>query len=114
MYAPDWLSAPFLLLVGFLKSFVQNFPKQRSLQILIFKPTYSVEMHGNQAIAGRECKKGEPKASHKDSKRLFVLKAKTLERQGAFVCLKKFACCSQVPRPLSLHYGFLQARRATS
>ena len=42
--------------------------------------------------------KGEPKASHTDSKRLFVLKAKTLERQGAFVCLKKFACCSQVPR----------------
>ena len=71
-------------------------------------------MHGNQAIAGRECKKGEPKASHTDSKRLFVLKAKTLERQGAFVCLKKFACCSQVPRPLSLHYGFLQARRAAS
>ena len=71
-------------------------------------------MRGNQAIAGRECKKGEPKASHSDSKRLFVLKAKTLERQGAFVCLKKFACCSQVPRPLSLHYGFLQARRAAS
>ena len=44
-----------------------------------------------------------------DSKRLFVLKAKTLELQGAFVCLKKFACCSQVPRPLSPHYGFLQA-----
>ena len=78
------------------------------------KPTYSVEMRGNQAIAGRECKKGEPKASHTDSKRLFVLKAKTLERQGAFVCLKKFACCSPVPRPLSLHYGFLQARRAAS
>ena len=71
-------------------------------------------LHGNQAIAGRECKKGEPKASHTDSKRLFVLKAKTLERQGAFVCLKKFACCSQVPRSLSLHYGFLQARRAAS
>ena len=62
-------------------------------------------MHGIQAIAGRECKKGEPKASHMDSKRLFVLKTKTLERQGAFVCLKKFACCSLVPRPLSLHYG---------
>ena len=45
-------------------------------------------MRGNQAIAGRECKKGEPKESHTDSKRLFVLKAKTLERQGAFVCLK--------------------------
>ena len=41
-------------------------------------------MRGNQAIAGRECKEGEPKASHTDSKRLFVLKAKTLERQGAF------------------------------
>ena len=47
-------------------------------------------MHGNQARAGREGKKGEPKASHTDSKRLFVLKAKTLERQGAFVRLKKF------------------------
>ena len=56
-------------------------------------------MHGNQALAGRECKQGEPKTSHTDSKRLFVLKAKTLERQGVFVCLKKFACCSQVPRP---------------
>ena len=113
---PDWPSGktPFLHLVGFLKSFVQNFLTQRSLQILTFKPTYSVEMRGNQAIAGRECKKGEPKASHSDSKRLFVLKAKTLERQGAFVCLKKFACCSQVLRPFSLHYGFLQARRAAS
>ena len=30
-----------------------------------------------------------------DSKPLFVLKAKTLERLGAFVCLKKFACCGQ-------------------
>ena len=77
LLAPDWLSAPFLHLVGFLKSFVQNFLTQRSLQILTFKPTYSVEMHGNQAIAGRECKKGEPKSSHTDSKRLFVLKAKT-------------------------------------
>ena len=48
-------------------------------------------MHGNQAIAWREGKKGEPKASNMDSKRLFVLKAKTLELQGAFVCLKKFA-----------------------
>ena len=114
LLAPDWMSAPFLHLVGFLKSFVQNFLMHRSLQILTFKPTYSVEMRGNQAIAGRECKKGEPKASHTDSKRLFVLKAKTLERQGAFVCLKKFACCSQVPRPLSLHYGFLQSRRAAS
>ena len=108
LLAPDWLSVPFLHLVSFLKSFVQNFLTQRSLQILTFKPTYSVEMRGNQAIAGRQCKEGEPKASHKDSKRLFVFKAKTLERQGAFVCLKKFACCSQVPRPLSLHYGFLQ------
>ena len=114
LLAPDWLSAPFLHLVGFLKSFVQNFLTQWSLQILTFKPTYSVEMHGNQARAGREGKKGEPKASHTDSKRLFVLKAKTLERQGAFVCLKNFACCSQVPRPLSLHYGFLQAKRAAS
>ena len=61
-----------------------------------FKPTYSVEMHGNQAIAGREGKKGEPKASHTDSKRLFVLKAKTLERQGAFVCL----CASYKPEML--------------
>ena len=26
--APDWLSAPFLHLVGFLKSFAQNFPKR--------------------------------------------------------------------------------------
>ena len=111
LLAPVWLSAPFLHLVGFLKSFVQNFLTQRSLQILTFKPTYSVEMHGNQAIAWRECKKGEPKASNMDSKRLFVLKAKTLELQGAFVCLKKFACCSHVPRPLSHHYGFLQARR---
>ena len=51
-------------------------------------------MHGNQAIAEREGKKGEPKASHTDSKRLFVLKAKTLEQQGAFVCLKKFAWCT--------------------
>ena len=51
LLAPDWLSAPFLHLVGFLKSFVQNFLTQRSLQILTFKPTYSVEMHGNQAIA---------------------------------------------------------------
>ena len=93
----DWLSAPFLHLVGFLKSFVQKFLTQRSLQILTFKPTYSVEIRENQAIAGRECKKGEPKASHTNSKRLFVLKAKTLERQGAFVCLKEFACCSQVP-----------------
>ena len=59
-------------------------------------------MRGNQAIAGRESKEGEPKASHTDSKRLLVLKAKTLERQGAFVCLKKFACCSQVPRHLCL------------
>ena len=69
-------------------------------------------MRGNQAIAGRECKEGEPKASHTDSKRLFVLKAKTLERQGAFVCLKKFACCSQVPRPLSASYkpDVLQAK----
>ena len=92
LLAPDWLSAPFLHLVGFLKSFVQNFLTQRSLQILTFKPTYSVEMHGNQAIAGRECKKGEPKASYTDSKRLFVLKAKTLERQKAFVCLEKFSC----------------------
>ena len=108
------MSAPFLHLVGFLNSFVQNFLTQRSLQILTFKPTYSVEMRGNQAIAGRECKEGEPKASHTDSKRLLVLKAKSLERQGAFVCLKKFACCSQVPRPLSFHYGFLQARRAAS
>ncbi|MCV6576683.1 MAG: hypothetical protein OIF58_13195, partial [Cohaesibacter sp.] len=65
-------------------SFVQNFLTQRSLQILTFKPTYSVEMHGNQAIAGREFKKGEPKTSHKDNKRLFVPKAKTLERLGAF------------------------------
>ena len=49
LLAPDWLSAPFLHLVGFLKSFVQNnFLTQRSLQILTFKPTYSVEMHGNQ------------------------------------------------------------------
>ena len=48
---PDWLSVPFLHLVRFLKSFVQNFLTQRSLQILTFKPTYSVEMHGNQAIA---------------------------------------------------------------
>ena len=31
-------------------------------------------------------KKGRPKASHMDSKQLFVLKAKTLERRGAFVC----------------------------
>ena len=110
LLAPDWLSALFLHLVDFLKSFVQNFLTQRSLQILTFKPTY----YGNQAIAWRECKKGEPQASHMDSKRLFVLKAKTLELQGAFVCLKKFACCSQVPRPLSPHYGFLQARRAAS
>ena len=114
LLAPDWLRAPFLHLVGFLKSFVQNFPTQRSLKILTFKPTYSVEMHGNQAIAGRQCKNGEPKASHTDSKRLFVLKGKTLEPQGTFVCLKKFACCSQVPWPLSLRYGFLQARRAAS
>ena len=90
LLAPDWLSAPFLHLVGFLKSFVQNFLTQRSLQILTFKPTYCVEMHGNQARAGREGKKGEPKASHTDSMRLFVLKAKTLERLGAFVRLKKF------------------------
>ena len=41
-------------------------------------------MHGNQAIAGREFKKAEPKASHTDSKRLFVLKATILERLGAF------------------------------
>ena len=51
LLAPDWLSAPFLHLVCFLKSFVQNFLTQRSLQILTFKPTYFVEMHGNQAIA---------------------------------------------------------------
>ena len=114
LLAPDWLSVPFLHLVSFLKSFVQNFLTQQLLQILTFKLTYSLEMHENQVIAGRECKKGEPKASHTDSKRLFVLKAKTLERQGAFVCLKKFARCSQVPWPLSLHYGFLQARRAAS
>ena len=114
LLAPDWLSEPFVHLVGFLKSFVQNFLTLRSLQILTFKPTYSVEMLGNQAIAGTEGKKGGSKASHTDSKRLFVLKAKTLERQGAFVCLKKFACCSQVSRPLSVHYGFLQARRAAS
>ena len=37
-------------------------------------------MRGNQAIAGRERKEGEPKASYTDSKRLFVLKAKTLEQ----------------------------------
>ena len=35
---------------------------------------------GYQAIAWRQFKKGEPKASHRDSERLFVLKAKTLER----------------------------------
>ena len=51
LLAPDWLSAPFLQLVGFLKSFVQNFLTQRSLQILTFEPTYFVGMHGNQAIA---------------------------------------------------------------
>ena len=44
-------------------------------------------------MAWRKFKKGEPKASHRDSKRLFVLKAKTLERLDAFVCLKKFAYC---------------------
>ena len=45
-----------------------------------------------------------------DSKRLSVLKAKTFERLGAFVYLKKFACSGQVPRLSSLHYGFLQIR----
>ena len=48
----------------------------RWLQILTFKPTNSVQKHGNQAIASTEFKKGEPKASHTDSRRLFVLKAK--------------------------------------
>ena len=64
LLAPDWLSAPLLHLVGFLKSFVQTFLTQRLLQILTVKPTDSVEMRGNQAIAGRECKKGEPSVSH--------------------------------------------------
>ena len=74
--------------------------------MLTFKLTYSVEKHGNQAIAWRQFTKGEPKASHTDRQ--------TLERLGAFVCLKKFACCGQVPRLSSLHYGFLQVRSAAS
>ena len=65
-------------------------------------------------VAWRQFTKGEPKASHTDSKRLFVLKAKTLEWLDAFVCLKKFAYCSQVPRLSSLHYSFLQVRSAAS
>ena len=83
------------------EKFCSKFSNTRSLQILTFKPTYSVE---EQAIAWRQFKKGEPKASHRNSKRLFVLKAKTLERLDTFVCLKKFAYCGQVPRlwPLSL------------
>ena len=48
------------------------------------------------------------------SKRLFVLKAKTLDLIGTFACLKKFACCGQVPRLSSLHYGFLEVRRAAT
>ena len=116
VHALDWSSAPFLYLVGFLKSFVQNFVTRDRFKFLTFKPTYSVEKHGNQAIAWRGFNKGEPKASHTDGKRIFMLKTKTLERLGAFVnvWLKKFACCGQVPRLSSLHYGFLHVRRTAS
>ena len=83
----------------------------RSLQILTFKLTIFVEK------LEQNFEKGEPRASHTDSKRLFVLKAKTLERLGAFTCLKKFAYCGQVPLvpQLSfLHYRFLQVRSTPS
>ena len=65
LLAPDWLSAPLLHLVGFFEKFCLEFSNARSLQILPFMPTYSVEKHGNQAIAWREFKKGQPKASHR-------------------------------------------------
>ena len=50
--------------------------------------------------------------SHTDNKRLFVLKALTLERLGVLAWLKKFAYCGQVPRLSFLHYGFVQVIQA--
>ena len=68
------------------EKFCSEFSNVRLLQILTFKPT-SVEKRGNQAIAWRELKKGEPKASYTNSKRLFALKAETLEHLARRLCV---------------------------
>ena len=92
---PDWPSGKtYSLLIGWravsafswlFEKFCSKFSNARPLQILTLKLTFFVEKHGNQGIAWREFKKGEPKAYQTDSKQLFVLKAKNLERLGAFV-----------------------------
>ena len=96
---PDWTSGKtYSLLSGWARryafswlfeTFCLEFSNARSPQILTFKPNYSVEKHRNQAIGWRQFERDEPKASHTDSKLLFVLKAKTLERLDAFCFLVK-------------------------
>lgn len=78
-----------------------------------FQATCSAEKHGNQAKENLLKSGDSLMRLNTDSKR-FVLKAKALERLGAFVCRKKFAYCGRVPRLSSFHNSFLQVRSVGS